>query len=526
MRSRHGNYHSMDWCPPLSKYYASGRFGRMFGNLPAFASDTPLIRDALEEIGKTGGIMDAEDVGDPKALITEPALRANNPDSRNPEMTAGMTFLGQFVDHDMTFDPTSSLERQVDPEQISNFRTPTLALDSVYGAGPLGSPHLYDQSSDGQGVKFLIEETGTPGKHDLPRNSQKVALIGDPRNDENLIVSQLHLAFLLFHNKVVDYLRQELGDSDSGAVFAEAQRLVRWHYQWILVHHFLRVTCGENVVSDVSLPEGRKFYTWQNEPFIPVEFSVAAYRFGHSQVRPSYRSNFTGASDGGALFLPLFKEGAVQDAPENDDLSGSKRETWRFIDWETFFDFGDGNVRRNKRIDTKLSTPLFTLPERNNQLSLAQRNLLRALTFSLPSGQRVARAMAEMMVGGASAKLKSDLLLDREAFDDLKQFKVGLEDHTPLWFYVLRESNVKTGGRRLGPIGARIVAEVFMGLMQGDKTSYFTQEPDWQPMLPTVDGDRQNEDFTMLDLLTFAGVGPVPVAAPAALAQPGETEGD
>jgi hypothetical protein len=116
MRSRHGNYHSMDWCPPLSKYYASGRFGRMFGNLPAFASDTPLIRDALEEIGKTGGIMDAEDVDDPKALITEPALRANNPDSRNPEMTAGMTFLGQFVDHDMTFDPTPSLERQVDPE--------------------------------------------------------------------------------------------------------------------------------------------------------------------------------------------------------------------------------------------------------------------------------------------------------------------------------------------------------------------------------------------------------------------------
>ena len=84
-------------------------------------------------------------------------------------------------------------------------------------------------------------------------------------------------------------------------IFAEAQRIVRWHYQWILIHEFLRLTCGESVVGDV-LNNGRKFYRWRHEPFVPVEFSVAAYRFGHSQVRPSYRSNFTEAAGGGQLF--------------------------------------------------------------------------------------------------------------------------------------------------------------------------------------------------------------------------------
>ena len=247
--------------------------------------------------------MDAQDdLSDPQALITNPALSANNPN--NPQMTAGMTFLGQFIDHDITFDPTSSLERQVDPEQIANFRTPTLALDNVYGSGPMGSPHLYDQSSAGRGIKFLVEEipgSGSPPRFDVPRNSQDTALIGDPRNDENLIVSQLHLAFLRFHNAAVDHVETELGMSGSppDEVFNEAQRIVRWHYQWILIHEFLRLTCGEPVVDDV-LNNGRKFYKWRHEPFVPVEFSVGTYRFGHSQVRPSYAPTLPGRPAAGS----------------------------------------------------------------------------------------------------------------------------------------------------------------------------------------------------------------------------------
>ena len=248
--AHHGVY-PHDIVPPKSKYYDSGRFGRMFGELPAFSSDTPETRSSLLEIGKVGGLMDAKDKlsEGPVKLITEASLSVKNPN--NPTLTAGFTFLGQFLDHDMTFDPTSSLERQADPEHISNFRTPSLALDNIYGAGPGGSPHLYDQVG-GQGIKFLLEETGTAGKFDVPRNSQNVALIGDPRNDENLILSQLQVAFLKFHNACVDHVKTKLGLTRPDAVFAEAQRMVRWHYQWIIVHEFLKKTCGAAIATAKS----------------------------------------------------------------------------------------------------------------------------------------------------------------------------------------------------------------------------------------------------------------------------------
>lgn len=491
---RHGVY-PRDIVPPRSQYSDAGRFGRMFGELPPFAADTPDVRAALMEIGKAGGIMDAKDnlTKSPAELITNPALSAKNSD--NPTLTAGFTFLGQFLDHDMTFDPTSSLERQADPEQIANFRTPSLGLDNVYGAGPGGSPHLYD-TQGGKGGKFLLEATGTAGKFDLPRNSQKVALIGDPRDDENLIIGQLQVAFLKFHNEVVDYVKTKIKLTGSDEIFAEAQRIVRWHYQWIVVHEFLRKTCGDAVVDDV-LTNGRKFYSWRNEPFIPVEFSVAAYRFGHSQIRPSYRANFTG--NGGNPFFAMIFTPTPSDPNDPDDLSGGCRAPRRFIDWPTFFDFSDGNVRPNKKIDSTLSTALFRLPgsvvpnpdPKSNPASLAQRNLLRHLTFSLPSGQRVARAM----------KLPE---LSRGDLADLKPH--GFDDRTPLWFYILREAQVTQNGERLGPVGARIVTEVFLGLLQGDKGSYLAQDPEWQPFLPTIDASKKGDDFRMIDLLRYAEV--------------------
>jgi hypothetical protein len=395
----------------------------------------------------------------------------------------------------MTFDPTSSLERQSDPEQVANFRTPSLALDNVYGAGPGSSPHLYDLNG-GKGGKFLLEETGTPGKSDLPRNSQKVALIGDPRDDENMIISQLQVAFLRFHNAAVDYVKTKIKLTDSGEIFAEAQRIVRWHYQWMVVHEFLRRTCGDAVVDDI-LQKGRKFYKWNNEPFIPVEFSVSAYRFGHSQVRPSYRANFTG--DGGQPFFAMIFKPTPSNPTDPDDLSGGCRAPRRFVDWPTFFDFKDGNVKPNKKIDTTLSTALFHLPgsvvanpdAKTNPASLAQRNLLRHLTFSLPSGQRVAQAMQMAVLS------PGDLA-------DLKPY--GLEERTPLWFYVLREAQLTQNGERLGPVGARIVGEVFIGLLQGDRASYLTQDPEWRPFLPTVDASKKGIDFAMVDLLRYAGV--------------------
>lgn len=494
---RHGALYQ-DIVPFSSRYYDKGKFGRIFPSLPSFSPDTQKVRDALIDIGKKGGIMDAKDdlSAAPVDLITNPALQVNNLNS--PVMGAGMTFLGQFLDHDITFDPTSSLERQSDPEFIENFRTPSLGLDNVYGSGPGASPHLYDQS-DGQGIKLLLFPLGVQGKdgidkYDLPRNSQNTALIGDPRDDENMIISQLQVLFLRFHNILVDAVRAKYPTKSPGEVFNSAQELVRWHYQWILLHEFLPLLCGEDVINDI-LNNGRKFYGWHNQPFIPVEFSVAAYRFGHSQVRPSYRANFGIANQPNPtpFFADIFNFSLDPTLPDPEDLRGGKRANRRFVDWHTFFNLGDGSMRPNKLIDTKLSSPLFQLPGSvaTGVISLASRNLLRGLTFSLPSGQRVAQAM----------RMKP---LDTDIFDELKHYKTNFETSTPLWFYILKEAEVEQMGIKLGSVGARIVGEVFIGLLEGDNTSFLSQNPFWKPSLPCWESYRNNKHFTIADLTRIA----------------------
>jgi hypothetical protein len=484
----HGDLDLGSAATPRSPFYDRGRFGRLFPSLPPFSSDTPRMRQALTELGARGGPMDASR---PNPDGTPGARNFDN-----PTITAGFTYLGQFLDHDMTFDPTSSLARRQDPESIRNFRIPALDLDCLYGGGPDVSPHLYDISVDRGRTSMLTEEIpgsaeasmGGMPRFDLPRNSQMIGLAGDPRNDENLIVSQLHLALLRFHNRVVVDVWEESGaGATTEEVFAEASRIVRWHYQWLVLHDFLEKTVGRTTARSV-LRNGLKHFRWRNEPYIPVEFSVAAYRFGHTQVRPTYRANFGPSADDpsqqffGQLFNPT-----APDSSDPPDMRGGKRAPRRFIDWQTFFDFGDGLVFQNKRIDTVLSHPLFALmgkPE-TQPTSLPTRNLLRSLTMKLPSGQRVARAMQLPVLA------PGDL-------EDLKPF--SLQGRAPLWFYVLREAEVMANGDHLGPAGGRIVAEVIVGLVKGDRQSYLRQDPDW---VPTYGDDGT---FTAVDLLRAADV--------------------
>jgi hypothetical protein len=463
---------------------SAAHFGRIFDRLPPFAGQSPRLEAALRDLGRPGGILDAKDALDkgPVLLITDPSLSVNNPN--NTAHTAGSTFLGQFLDHDMTFDVGSRLGHPTEPRTAVNARTPAFDLDSVYGGGPVASPYLYDS---GDRAKLRIESGGA--FEDLPRTADGTAIVADPRNDEHVVIAGLQCAFILFHNNAVDRARAE-GVTDA---FAHARRLTTWHYHWLILHELLPLFVGQAMVDRV-LGKGRRFYLPKGGAFMPVEFQGAAYRFGHSMVRPSYRANMRG--DGGKPFFALVFDPAAT-GKDPSDLRGGCRAERRFVGWQTFFDFGDGEVKPNKLIDTKISTPLFDLPlgaiaSHDPPTSLPQRNLLRQLTWKLPSGQRLAKEM------GVPALAPADLA-------ELSGYGLGLERSTPLWYYVLKEAEVAAGGLHLGPVGGRIVAEVIVGLLQTDPASYLTVRPGWKPTLPSKAGAGQ---FRMVDFLAFAGVDP------------------
>jgi hypothetical protein len=463
-------------------------FGRIFNRMPPFAaSGRRGLEAALVDIGSQRGILDARDELDrgPADLITDLSLSAHNPN--NPTHTAGTTFFGQFMDHDMTFDTGSPLGKPTSPEQSRNARTPSFDLDSVYGAGPVGSPQLYDPADR---AKLKVESGGL--FEDVPRMADGTAVIGDPRNDEHVVIAGLQAAFLKFHNNVVDRLRAG-GMTDQAEAFSEARRLTTWHYQWLILHEFLPLFVGQSMVNSI-VRRGRRFYRpRKGEAFIPVEFQGAAYRFGHSMVRPSYRANLAG-DDGKPFFGMIFDPKAGGQDP--NDLRGGTRAPRRFVGWQTFFDFGDGQVKPNKRIDTRISTPLFDLPlgaiaNHAPPVVLPVRTLLRHVTWELPSGQAIAKRM------GVSALSPADL-------DELHGYGLGLERSTPLWYYVLKEAELIEDGLRLGPVGGRLVGEVIVGLLQSDPASYLAYDPNWRPTLPS--GTRG--DFRMVDFLTFGGVDP------------------
>lgn len=491
-------------------------FTRMFPELPPFAPATDESREWAKQLGEKGGPIDALDnLTDPIQSILNPGVFSpHNPD--NPNMTAGVTFFGQFLDHDLTLDSKSPLHASSDPRKTRNFRTAAFDLDSLYGEGPGRSPELYELNSGD--IKFRVDPL--PGsqavsrkgalRYDLPRDVNQHAIIGDGRNDENVIIAQFHLAMLRFHNAVIDHLRTDptYAGLSADRVFKEAQRLVRWHYQWIVVHEFLPLTIGQDRV-EALLSGGLRFYrvndpqgvphlrNQRNQPLIPIEFSGAAYRFGHSQVRPSYRLNF--GPDGGPPFFAFAFDDAIDpNGTDPDDMRGGKQAPRRFVDWQTFFDFGDGNVRNNKKIDTKLSSVLMHLlgsrgpapgmPADGVQ-SLASRNLMRHVNFGIPSGQAIARTI------GTPTLTPAD-------FSELAPY--GMDRSTPLWFYILKEAEIMENGLRLGPVGSCIVGEVFIGLLQVDETSYLAIDKNWTPTLPSAAAG----DFRITDLLTFAGVVP------------------
>jgi hypothetical protein len=446
-------------------------------------------------------------LGDPgtpviNALARE-LIRTTSFSTGNRRVPAGYTYLGQFIDHDITFDPTSKLDRDTDPTTLRNFRTPRLDLDSLYGTGPLDQPFLYDWDEESvggvkplRGAKLLVGSSRRAGRtvDDLPRNEQNRALIGDPRNDENIIVSQLHLLFIHFHNRIVD--RVVAGDPGASRddAFDEAQQLVRWHYQWVAMNDFLPRIVGEKMAHSVLTPGAPgtaptvhlKFFKFEKQkPYMPVEFSGAAYRFGHSMVRDNYVLN--DRADAVSVFAPGRRR-----KPET--LIGRRRLPPELaIEWKHFFDTTPTIPNRSMRIDPFLSPALRHVPPKGRPL--AQLNLDRGVFLKLPAGLAVAERMDE-------PRLTDDqLIAPLPRFAEDGAIRRALLDATPLWYYVLCEASSAAGlnGLRLGPVGGRIVAEVLVGLLEGDNSSYLNAKQPWQPELP-----KAGDDFTMADLVRYA----------------------
>ena len=408
-------------------------YARLFPDLPAFSADEAF----LYALGRSGGLCDCGDQDDAGSLGTE---------------AAGWPFFGQYVAHDITAD-RSSLKSHADPLQLRNARSPRLNLESLYGDGPVGHPYLFERSDP---AKLL---TGSDG-HDVLRNCEGTAVIGDPRNDSHVFMSQMHLAFVRAHNAFVDLVRSEAPPESE--VFETAARELRWHYQTVVLREFLPRLVGPDLVASL-LDEGPRFYRPRGQPFIPLEFADAAYRYGHSQIRHKYVLND--------------KSGAVRIFP---DLIGFRPVAPnQTIDWAHLFDSpGQPPAARAKKIDGRLVSALISLPvaltgdgEVQEFHSLAVRDLERGQGVGLPSGEAVARFLNEEALNK----------------DEIGAVKAGWSGETPLWYYILREADVRSNGNRLGPVGARIVGDVLVGLLDLDLSSVRHAPDGWQPRASLIE---------------------------------------
>ena len=536
-----------------------GRFGKMFELTP----NQKLPDDALKAIARA---MIKKDPGKP--------ITAAETVDENPTIPAGYTYFGQFIDHDITFDPTPLSAEHEDVDALVDFRTPALDLDNLYGRGPADQPYMYlgNQLRTGPAPGNGDAAVGT--KADLFRLPDNTAILGDKRNDENKIVSQIHGALIAFHNKVVldDTLMVWAGVdlTDQGARFNAARTIVQWHYQWVVVFDYLDRILEPGMLNEVLHPGDMPRltnYLKKEAPYayMPVEFSGAAFRFGHSMVRPSYALNrFVGTDHDkpDSTRVPTFAivKDPAHPTPQEQLLNlngfpGTLPQQWG-IDWGYFLDGLNPNVtlpkppaagesvqapQRSYRMDALLTDPLAILPEfqteataRHNDalMNLAFRNLRRGQLLDLPSGEAVATKLGivpmtpDIVWGAGSSKLgtvpfpgdtendfKDTVAARKAARDGIAATGRTVDGYTPLWYYILREAEyygvtkdpnepgIMFGGQHLGPVGSRIVAETIIGLLSLDSSSFLNATPAFKPH-PTITGGAPA--FTLDRLMRYA----------------------
>jgi hypothetical protein len=495
------------------------------GALEDVAADTPPFR--FSRMGPSGAnrqLLDPNRAKIALAMTTAPAVQSQIP--------AGFTYLGQFIDHDLTFDKTPvTLGQFVTPAQLVQNRSPSLDLDSLYGAGPTDPESAKFYEADGLHLKMgdtvaAFGDAGRP-KTDLPRvgtgpnaAAKRTALIPDPRNDENLAVAQTHLAMIRFHNRVVDTLP---ASTPAAQKFAKARDIVVRHYQWMIRTDYLPRICKKKPLDDV-FKNGRKAFEVNapptSVPTMPIEFSVAAFRLGHSMIRAAYEwnKNFQTSTQVLGTLDFLFTFSGL-----SGDLGGNLKLPANWIaDFRRLYNFGEAGRadlvvpaakgNRARRIDTNLVNPLQRLPNQTLGLpantpdtdphrNLAFRNLTRARMVKLATGQQMLqflKSKGAVMTGLTKAQIRDGQ--GGASLDNLTGTqRDALLKNTPLWFYILREAELNSG--KLRGVGGRIVAETFHRAMEGS-TSSIVRDPAWRPTL----GPNSNT-FRMVDLLLFAFEG-------------------
>jgi hypothetical protein len=460
-------------------------FGRMFGGLAPFTAPSP------------------SDIGDLAAAMLnrkpDPITTNRGTADDNAKLPAEFTYLGQFADHDLTFDPTGQPAAARNPRSITNGRSFTFDLDSVFGAGPSADPRLY--GADHQ--HLLLQEPNVNGVLDYARTPDGTAIINEGRNDENQIVSQVGTAFYRFYNRLVD----------RGYGYAKARRLTTDYWQEIVLRELLPAFVGKaEIDSYLHLRHGRYVVSTPSFPhnsFTPIEFSLCAYRFGHALVRGAYHINDAPAGPARAATdnnVPLFNINAlsVGDLTGGAALPGpltiGAAPAGHQIEWKYFVPALDKNpadpsINFARKTQPTISAPLFFLPPftipgaPNGSNVLLLRDFLRSHYYGVPSGQSIARALHLPVVAAASINPTHHASLDRG---------------TPLLYYVLAEA--KRFHATLGPVGRAIVAQTFLRVLADDPNSILHNGFRPDPRLIRI--DPHHKRFTFGDLLVDAGVAP------------------